>query len=209
MLLLSKEEQFDWKLAGALSAYVLMRPWARDLTHDVACLVYEWWRPLKSLPALLDWMNADFCEAQKCCRDTPFIQISVSYYWSIGDKSHELPSCLEGFGNRCDPMTRAIRSTLSPSWTPKTLLFRMNSRIVVQDLNYKQNEGPVYQDWAPSLETDQGRGSWLRAFVQQMTDHSCWHVKTKQSSTIVSNGLRGRLLQAELAQAQKAPKSCI
>lgn len=29
---------------------------------------------------------------------------------------------------------------------------------MVQDLNYNQNEGPVYQDWGPSLETDQGRG---------------------------------------------------
>lgn len=65
---------------------------------------------------------------------------------------------VEGFQNRCDPMTGAIRSTSSLSWTPKTLLFRINSWIVVQDLNYKQNEGPVYQDWAPSLETDQGRG---------------------------------------------------
>lgn len=29
---------------------------------------------------------------------------------------------------------------------------------MVQDRNYNQNEGPVYRDWSPSLETDQGRG---------------------------------------------------
>lgn len=45
---------------------------------------------------------------------------------------------VEGFENRCDPMTRAFRSTLSPSWTPKTLLFRINSWIVVQDLTHNK-----------------------------------------------------------------------
>lgn len=111
-------------------------------------------------------------------------------------------SCHLVFVENCyDPMTYAMRSTLSLILTPETLLFRIKGWIVVQDLNYNQNEGPVYQDWGPSLETRPGEGgSWMQAFVQLMTDHLCWQGKTKPGSASVSwiMGTLGRQTEHKL-----------
>lgn len=75
---------------------------------------------------------------------------------------------------------------MSLIWTLKTKLLSIKSQIIVQDLNYEENEGAVYQDWGPSLSQRKGGGSWWGAFVQLVIVHSCGQVKTKQSSAIVS-----------------------
>lgn len=47
--------------------------------------------------------------------------------------------------------------TTSLIWIPKTKLFSIKSRIVVQeDLWYELNGGAVYQDWGPSWRQSRG-----------------------------------------------------